>query len=356
MKDRANRRVRGLWLRNGSYYVQTTVVDANTGLKKVTKIRLEKASDIDSAKTEAGKIRQQIEQGETVHGRGGPAFGEYKDHYLKHAIKKPTTLESEKSFLNNWCQFLGSETRIGAITKQNVLAFQVKLRNEGYSARTANLHTICLRNILKMARIEGYTKTLPTDGVKPIKVVHVERKLLASEDIDRFCAESIANHKRSGKMFADYIRLMAFCGGRRSETLKLKWSDVDFDNKVLVFKGSDTKNSQTRRVDFNTKLESHLKDMFARKDGEMLFGSFRTGNAVRSFNTTIRLIRAKLGIPEFTNHLLRHYFISTCVMSGIDFLTIAKWVGHQDGGILIGKVYGHLSRTHMKSMAQKVSF
>jgi hypothetical protein len=29
---------------------------------------------------------------------------------------------------------------------------------------------------------------------------------------------------------------------------------------------------------------------------------------------------------------LRHYFISMCVMSGIDFMTIAEWVGHQDRG------------------------
>src|ERR1035441_3644261 len=32
-----------------------------------------------------------------------------------------------------------------------------------------------------------------------------------------------------------------------------------------------------------------------------------------------------------------------CVMSGIDFMTIAKWVGHKDGGVLVGKVHGHLS-------------
>jgi hypothetical protein len=29
-------------------------------------------------------------------------------------------------------------------------------------------------------------------------------------------------------------------------------------------------------------------------------------------------------------------------MSGIDFMTIAAWLGHKDGGTLIGKVYGHL--------------
>jgi hypothetical protein len=43
-------------------------------------------------------------------------------------------------------------------------------------------------------------------------------------------------------------------------------------------------------------------------------------------------------------------------MSGIDYLTIAKWVGHQDGGVLIGKIYGHLSNEHAQRQAQRVSF
>ena len=43
-------------------------------------------------------------------------------------------------------------------------------------------------------------------------------------------------------------------------------------------------------------------------------------------------------------------------MSGVDFMTIAKWVGHRDGGLLIGKVYGHLSDEHTRRQAGKVSF
>lgn len=38
-------------------------------------------------------------------------------------------------------------------------------------------------------------------------------------------------------------------------------------------------------------------------------------------------------------------------------MTIAKWVGHQDGGVLIGKVYGHLSKNeHAQLQAQRVHF
>jgi hypothetical protein len=43
-------------------------------------------------------------------------------------------------------------------------------------------------------------------------------------------------------------------------------------------------------------------------------------------------------------------------MSGIDFMTIAQWVGHVDGGVLIGKVYGHLANEHRQRMAQLVQF
>ena len=43
-------------------------------------------------------------------------------------------------------------------------------------------------------------------------------------------------------------------------------------------------------------------------------------------------------------------------MSGIDFMTIARWVGHKDGGILIGKVYGHLSNEHAQLQAARMNF
>jgi hypothetical protein len=44
------------------------------------------------------------------------------------------------------------------------------------------------------------------------------------------------------------------------------------------------------------------------------------------------------------------------VMSGIDFKTIAEWLGHQDGGMLVGKVYGHLLPEHRQRMAERFVF
>ena len=43
-------------------------------------------------------------------------------------------------------------------------------------------------------------------------------------------------------------------------------------------------------------------------------------------------------------------------MSGIPLPTVARWMGHSDGGVLVGKVYGHLADSHEDEMAQKVDF
>lgn len=77
---------------------------------------------------------------------------------------------------------------------------------------------------------------------------------------------------------------------------------------------------------------------------------------MKSFRDSLILARQAAGIPQFGFHDSRHFFISMCVMSGIDFMTIARWVGHQDGGILIGKVYGHLSNEHAKRQAGRIDF
>jgi len=124
---------------------------------------------------------------------------------------------------------------------------------------------------------------------------------------------------------------------------------------------SQAKNHKSRVVDFNSKLEKHLKAMEGRRapDSEWMFPSPQRGEedqASKTFRESLLLARQKAKLPKFGFHDCRHDFISTCVMSGIDYMTIARWVGHQDGGILIGKVYGHLSNEHAKRQAQRIDF
>ena len=53
---------------------------------------------------------------------------------------------------------------------------------------------------------------------------------------------------------------------------------------------------------------------------------------------------------------MRHFFVSNAIEAGVDFATIAAWVGHKDGGVLVAKTYGHLRQSHSAAMAERMSF
>ena len=139
-------------------------------------------------------------------------------------------------------------------------------------------------------------------------------------------------------------------------------ADPDFDATISHGStgiGGTSKNRRSRSVEFNSHLETHLSAMKDRSDQNSvwLFPSPKRGKIDRpviSLRESLNLVRDSVGLNDFGFHDCRHRFASRCVMAGIDYMTIAKWLGHQDGGILVGKVYGHLSDEHRKRMAERL--
>jgi integrase len=230
----------------------------------------------------------------------------------------------------------------------------------GKKPRTVNIDVIVLRNVLNEAKEDGLIVRLPTDGIKPKKAKTPIRPLLTPADFNELC-EGTAKCKKNQVQVLDYLRLLAYSGARRDEALALKWDDVNFERKFLrVGADGNTKNSKARYVDFNPELEAQLIDMARRRvpDSRWLFPSPRCGGGdgpAKTFRDSFSAAReAKLSWVSF--HDLRHYFASMAVMSRIDFKTIAEWLGHQDGGMLVGKVYGHLPPEHRQRMAERLVF
>jgi len=144
--------------------------------------------------------------------------------------------------------------------------------------------------------------------------------------------------------------------------LRVKWADVDF-TRARVTIGADglSKNRQSRTVEFNRQLGDVLREMYKRRDPDCswLFPSPQRGprdEHTKSFRESLKMARKAASLEWVGFHDLRHYFCSVCVMAGIDFMTIAAWLGHRDGGILVGKVYGHLLDEHRQKAAKLVKF
>lgn len=368
--------IRGLWKRNERYYAQLTVFDPATGKKKVQRIPLaNKDGEAVTSVPEALAVMEALrtkrrDTGLDVQSRRAPKFAVYADQYIEaiKGAKKHRVVIGEKAMIKQWKKHLG-DIRLDQIRKAHVNDFITKRLKAKKSPRTCNLNVIVLRNVLKRAIDDGHLPTNPIAGIKPLKVTTAKRDLFTAADIDKIVRAAFGMRDggtvpvtENAQEFADYIRFLQWTGAREKEALKVKWDDVSFDRgTVTIGADGDTKNHEGRTVDMNPSLEAHLHAMKARyRDAsDWLFPSPQRGNKdipARSLRESLVLARDAAKMPEFGFHDCRHHFISMCVMSGIDFMTIAAWVGHKDGGILIGKVYGHLANEHRKAMAQKVNF
>ena len=198
-------------------------------------------------------------------------------------------------------------------------------------------------------------------GIRPMKAIAKKRPPLTPANFEALC-EAAATCSRNGEQLVDYFRFLAFSGARCNEALRIKWSDVDSNGRLLCI-GADgsSKNGKPRFVDFNPDLERHLTTMFGRRapDSEWLFPSPQRGwkdIPAKSLRESFKLARKKAELEWVGFHDLRHYFASRAVMAGIDFKTIAEWLGHQDGGVLLCKVYSHLLDGHKRDMAARLIF
>jgi integrase len=247
------------------------------------------------------------------------------------------------------------------------------------AGRTVALDFTALRNVLKSAEDTGHITALPrfpkVDQPPPLL-----RPLISSAQFDTLLDGCLALKKdgtpvtKNGAQLRDFFRFLADTGGREQESLQVRWPHVDFAGKRLFIgapadfvasmftmgSGGATKNHGFRIVDFNPQLESLLEEMRARRapDSSFLFPSSQRGQkdiAAKSLRDSMNAVRTHVKMENFGFHHLRVFFISYAVMSGIDFMTIARWVGHKDGGVLIGKVYGHIADEHRKKMALKLT-
>jgi integrase len=398
VKDGRKQDIRGLWVRNGRYYARLNIENPLTGEKKTKRVPLvdkdgKAAETVAQAVAELKRLHTQRDDDNLPDLGRKDKFADYAEQYLKdiavgEGAKAPGTVEKEKTILGRWIDHIG-QLRLNQIKRVHVVSFINKRRREmddngkpKVTNRTINLDVIGLRCVLKEAMNAGHIQRLPMEGMKPLDETETKRPLFTAAMLDKLCETAFATKTdKQGKtvpltenaqQFVDYLKVMAYSGARRNEALGIKWDDVDFDRGQLHLRRQITsrkanggieplKNGEERTVDFNAKLRAHLEDMATRlaPDSDWVFPSPQRGDKdipAKTFRESLDLVRSKAGMSHFGFHDLRHHFISMCVMSGIDFMTIAAWAGHKDGGILIGKVYGHLANEHRKQMAERVNF
>src|SRR6266567_5507494 len=80
--DERKRPIRGLWVRNGRYYAQLSILDEGKGAIKVRRVPLEGATTPAQARDKMEELRVDRRKAQLPVLRRTPKFADYADQYL----------------------------------------------------------------------------------------------------------------------------------------------------------------------------------------------------------------------------------------------------------------------------------
>lgn len=285
----------------------------------------------------------------------GDALAIFRQRFHGDASLKPRTKahreERIAAILKTWPSI--EKTDVRKLTKQGYLLWAA-----GYQTSAINFNKTVqtLRSIFEIPVEAGVRYDNPARFIKTMKVRLKPLQLPTRTQFHQMVASVRAFNKRFSHDAASLIEFLAYGGFRKSEAEMIRWSDCDFERCEITVRGdpkTGTKNWTIRTVPMNCEMRRLLDQLRAE---EAVDSPAKAVMRVADCNGSLKNACGRLGIPVITNHDLRHLFATTCIESGVDIPTVARWLGHKDGGALAMRVYGHLRNEHSQEMAQKVRF
>lgn len=203
-----------------------------------------------------------------------------------------------------------------------------------------------LRRVFAQAIEKNQAAADPAAPLKRIQPKKTKHDLPTVEDFAAVVADIEGQGKRHSKATSATVRLLASTGLRISEAQSLTWGDVKKDALVI----RTAKNDDMRRVPLTDTAKSVLAELRA---------VLPSGNAepvlpIKSPRIALANSCDRLGLRHLRVHDLRHVFATRCLEAGVDFPTLALWLGHKDGGVLAAQVYGHISQHHSDEQIKRV--
>jgi len=123
----------------------------------------------------------------------------------------------------------------------------------------------------------------------------------------------------------DYLLLVLFTGLRRVEAMTLRWTDIDFESRVLTVKSEASKNHREHRLPLCSFLLNLLKRRKAESKSEWLFPG-RGGHLVQICHVTEEL-KKRSGI-KFSPHDLRRTFLTTAEKLDLPYYVLKRLANH----------------------------
>ena len=342
---------------NQKYQYCTKVLTLPNGRRKYVRGKTKEELDAKLKRLEelaAAGVR--IENNDTFGKFAQQWFDYYKKPYLREKSQDVVKYVVNSYILPELGNCIPHE-----ITPMQIQALMAGVADKSYSLQSKVL--VNLRDIFKAAEENGLVAKSPVSSRLKAGGKHSEEKTPLTPDETRLLLERVKDERAR-----TFLLLCLHTGARRGEALAMKYSDIDFKEKLvhirrnaIVKQGDTTVSSELktkagkRDVPLTQELEHWLleqkKDassdyIFVMKDGKLMTKS--------AFRKMFDHIDRELPDRHITAHILRHTYITRLFEAGLDLKEIQYLAGHSTVEMTL-RIYAHYDRLSRESKtAEKV--
>ena len=267
----------------------------------------------------------------------GTSVGEHLDLWYGLQTKESSTLKGYRIAKDWWKRHIGSKP-IKSLKHSDILA--ALATEPTWTGKTRNNKTSVLRLALVLAMKDELITSNPIDGLESAPHQRKRPDPFSMEEVEAILS---GLHDKHGPQITNYFGLKFFTGLRTSESLALKWENIDWrSSQMLVSEAivlgehkDNTKTNVSRLVDLNSRalayLKAQKKHSFLRKDG-WVFPDPKTGERwVDDWTPREMYWRPtlkRLGIRYRSPYQTRHTYATMILMAGAAPAYGANQLGH----------------------------
>lgn len=275
------------------------------------------------------------------------------DEYLDIRDLKPKTRIDYKNTMHSvFSDWLPQP--INKISREHVMKRFVKARDERGKATAVKSFRIlsALFNFALADEVQG-VRLLTDNPVNVIKQKGVSRTIPKREDyLTEDQIYRLMHFHMTERTFAEqyqkgvtdqginFVMLLLFSGMRRSEALRLRWEDVDYNNRLFVAR--DTKNGSDHYIPMSDMLMWTLNaQKKVASDSEWVFPKRSGEGHMTEPKSQLAKICNAVGF-KFRLHDLRRTFATHASKAGVQFDLIQKALNHKAQNVTSGYIISNV--------------
>lgn len=265
---------------------------------------------------------------------------------LEKGLSKNSAL-SYKADLEDYKKFLGKKNILDS-NKEDLYKYLKNLK-ERYKESSYVRKFSSLRAFYKYLELNFYLKENPIYSLEKVKSAKRIPQYLEQEEILKII-ESIDNSIFGvrDRLILDFL---IFTGGRISEILNLKISDIDYSNSTIRIIGKGNKTRIIPALKFIMDKISHYNDNFRKKLVKKSSEEFNLFPNISRNNFWYRISNyaKKAGLnKKVYPHIFRHSLATTMLNNGANLRYVQELLGHSS--IKTTEIYTHISKKKLKEI------